>query len=330
VKILIADDEPMSLRLLQATLVRQGHTVIAVKDGLEARAALRQGDGPRLAILDWMMPGLDGLAVCRAIRTQADHYVYIILLTARSGREDMMAGLAAEADDFLTKPFDTVELSARIKSGARVLDLQASLVAAQEALRHEATHDRLTGLDNRGTILDTLAREVQRSQPASSELGVAVVDIDHFKHVNDTYGHAVGDRVLRETAGRMTGVLRQVDAIGRYGGEEFLAVLPDCAEQSLRRIGERIRTAVCGSPMCIGDTEIKVSVSVGMAWRSIETATAAALIQTADRALYDAKLGGRNRVCIAAAAGTAAASMPEDVVSAFGEKPSSLVFDVMT
>jgi diguanylate cyclase (GGDEF)-like protein len=242
----------------------------------------------------------------------------------------MMAGLAAEADDFLTKPFDTVELSARIKSGTRVLDLQASLVAAQEALRHEATHDRLTGLGNRGTILDTLTREIQRSQPASSELGVAVVDIDHFKRVNDTYGHAAGDRVLRETAGRMTGVLRQVDAIGRYGGEEFLVVLPDCAEQSLRRIGERIRTAVCGSPMCIGDAEIEVSVSVGMAWRSIETATAAALIQTADRALYNAKLGGRNRVCIAAAAGTAATSGSEKVATGFQEEPSSLVFDVMT
>jgi diguanylate cyclase (GGDEF)-like protein len=328
-KILIADDEPMSRRLLQATLVRLGHTVIAVKDGLEARAALRQSDGPRLAILDWMMPGLDGLAVCRAVRTQADHYVYVILLTARSRREDMMAGLAAEADDFLTKPFDAVELGARIKSGTRVVDLQLSLVAAQEALRHEASHDRLTGLSNRGTILDTLARELQRSRPACGRLGVAVVDIDHFKRVNDTHGHTAGDQVLREAAERMTGVLRSVDAIGRYGGEEFLVVLPDCDEQTLQPIGDRIRTAVCGTPMLVGDTAIDVSVSVGMAGRSTTAGDVAALIQAADRALYDAKLAGRNRVRVAGVAGHVAESMPQSTVAARGEtRHASLAFGV--
>lgn len=318
-RILIADDEPMSRRLLQATLTRLGHDVLAVNDGLEARAALRQGDGPRLAILDWMMPGLDGLAVCRAVRSQADHYVYIILLTARSGREDMMAGFGAEADDFLTKPFDAVELSARITSGARVLDLQARLIAAQEALRHEATHDRLTSLRNRGTILDLLVHELERSRRANSPLGVAVVDIDHFKSINDAHGHAAGDLVLRETAERMAGVLRQIDAIGRCGGEEFLVVLPDCDEPSLRAIGERIRSAVCGRPMVAGGTSIDVSISVGMTRRSAHTDDVASLIKAADRALYGAKDQGRNRVWIAGTSDDAAPPRAATIVA--GQAP---------
>jgi len=298
-KILIADDEPMSRRLLQATLSRLGHDVIAVSDGLEARAALRHSDGPRMAILDWMMPGLDGLAVCRAIRSQADHYVYVILLTARSGRTDMLAALGAEADDFLTKPYDVVELSARIASGTRVLDLQTRLVAAQEALRSEATHDRLTGVKNRGTILDTLACEVDRARGSNGRLGIAVADVDHFKKVNDTHGHATGDEVLRETAARMASVLRQVDTIGRYGGEEFLAVLPDCDGPALIRIGERIRMAVSSRPVRCDDTPISVSVSIGLACWTPQLADVAALIMTADHALYDAKARGRNQVAIA-------------------------------
>ena len=204
-KILIADDDPVSRRLLEATLVRFGHEVVAVADGREAVDTLLGENGPRLAILDWMMPKADGLTVCRTMRARSVTYVYIILLTTRDRREDMMAALDAEADDFLTKPFDVVELGARIRSGGRVLKLQEDLNAAQMAFHHEATHDRLTGLWNRGRILDQLGRELIRARREHRPLSVLIADIDHFKRINDTHGHQVGDEVLRQVAERSSG-----------------------------------------------------------------------------------------------------------------------------
>ena len=196
-KILIADDEPVSRRLLEGTLKKLGHDVLAVEDGTQAVATLLEADGPRMAILDWMMPGCDGLAVCREVRKRAAPYTYVILLTSRDRRSDMVEALDAEVDDFLTKPFDAVELRARLRSGERVLPLQETLLRAQEMLRHEATHDRLTGLWNRARIIDQLGREARRAEREKARLAVLLADIDHFKQVNDTYGHGVGDVVLQ-------------------------------------------------------------------------------------------------------------------------------------
>src|SRR5689334_11672407 len=181
VKILIADDDPISRRLLEGTLTRLGHQVVTVNDGTAAVEGLLAPGAPRLAILDWMMPGSDGLAVCQEVRRRSESYVYVILLTARDRREDMVAGFDAEADDFLTKPLDSVELRARLRSGERVLALQEHLLDAQIALRYEATHDRLTGLWNRGMITDQLDLAVERARRDGSSLGVILADVDRFK-----------------------------------------------------------------------------------------------------------------------------------------------------
>jgi diguanylate cyclase (GGDEF)-like protein len=275
--------------------MRLGHDVLAVCTGTEATDALLEPDAARLAILDWMMPGADGLAECRTVRAQAPHYVYVILLTARDRPEDMEAAAAAETDDFLTKPFDVRELRGRLKAAERILDLQERLLEAQDALRYEATHDRLSELWTRGMILDHLDRELRRARRESQPLAVALADLDHFKQVNDSLGHGAGDAVLREAARRMKHALRDIDAIGRYGGEEFLIVLPHCSVEDARHVADRVRVAVSGTPVEVGDDAIRASVSLGVAGAD-EASTPTALVQAADEALYRAKSAGRDRI----------------------------------
>jgi two-component system cell cycle response regulator len=294
-KILIADDDPVSRRRLERALAALGHQVVAVADGLAANAELLNPDGPRLAILDWMMPGADGLEVCRAVRERAAHYVYIILLSARHRQEDVVTGLNAEADDYLSKPFDVSELAARLRSGERVLGLQEDLLRAQDELRSRATHDHLTGLWNRAMILDQLARELHRAERTKKRLAVALADLDHVKGINDTYGHAVGDDVLRHAGQRITSQLRKCDYVGRYGGEEFLLVLPGCNLAGAVEVGGRVRANLAAEPLRSGELLLPVRVSLGIAaaWPLV---TAPELIKAADDALYRAKALGRDRV----------------------------------
>ncbi len=294
-RILIADDDPVSRRLLEATLVRLGHEVVAVADGQQAIEASRAADSPRLAILDWIMPGADGLAVCRAMRERGGPYVYVILLTARDRHEDMLTALDAECDDFLRKPFDSVELRARVRSGERVLDLQERLLQAQAQLRHDATHDHLTGLWNRGMIVEQLEREVERARRENNPLAIVLGDIDHFKSVNDTYGHAAGDAVLKDVAQRMVSIRRKYDSIGRYGGEEFLLILPGCDLQEAVPVAERLRRIV-STDVSIGPIKWPVTISLGVASYWDLGSDAASLMAAADEALYRAKAKGRDRV----------------------------------
>jgi diguanylate cyclase (GGDEF)-like protein len=293
-KILIADDDPVARRLLERTLQRLGHEVVAVAEGTAALDLLLDPAGPRLAILDWMMPGLDGLAVCRAVREREAPYVYLILLTARDGNDDVVAGLIAEADDYLTKPFEVRELNARIQSGERILELESKLLNAERDLRHEATHDRLTGLWNRGMVLDDLDRTVKRVRRTGEHLTVALADVDHFKAVNDTYGHDAGDRVLRETARRMRASLRDVDAVGRYGGEEFLIVLASRDAAGQLAALDRVCLAVSQTPIDSGRGHVSVTLSMGAARFVAPEPDVASLISAADEALYRAKAQGRN------------------------------------
>jgi two-component system cell cycle response regulator len=328
-RILIADDDPVSRRLLEATLARLGHQVVSVADGTAATAALLSPDGPRLAVLDWMMPGADGLAVCRAVRHHQGPYVYIILLTSHNRREDLVAGLDAEADDFLTKPLDVVELRARLRSGERVIGLQEGLLEAQEALRRLAAHDDLTGLWNRRMILERLETELHRAERESTHVSVAMVDLDHFKAINDTYGHAAGDVVLRHAADRMRTILRDYDYLGRYGGEEFLMVVSRSEGATPTEVAERCRRAVAERPATIGDRRVAVTVSVGVASTRVVGYDELALIQAADAAMYQAKVEGRNRVAggegrtrsgstspATVGAGGATAGAPSDVFAA--------------
>ena len=294
-KILIADDDPVSRRVLEAALVVLGHEVVQVDDGARAIETLAQPDAPSVAIVDWMMPRLDGLAVCRAVRQQRARYIYVVLLTARDQPNDMIEALDAGADDFLTKPFNIGELRARLKAGERVVALQDDLLRSHEVLKHEATHDSLTGLWNRGRILEELERELRRNRRESGSLAVVMADVDHFKRINDSHGHAVGDTVLRQIGQRILSTLRVSDSVGRYGGEEFLLVLPRADINGGRDVAERVRVAVSAQPIVEQPAELRVTLSLGVACSGPALQDLTALIGAADKALYLAKANGRDR-----------------------------------
>jgi diguanylate cyclase (GGDEF)-like protein len=296
VRILIADDDPVSRGVLDGALRRLGYDVSACADGAMALELLLAPDGPRLAILDWVMPGFDGLEVCRTVRSSASHYVYVVILTSRDAREDVLAAYDAEADDFLIKPLDVLELRARLRSGERVLALQERLLAIQEQLRHEATRDALTGLWNRRMILEQLDRECQAAAREGHPLAVIVADVDHFKDVNDRYGHVAGDAVLRAASQRMRSVLRSDDFIGRYGGEEFLIILPDCEPDLALSLAERARRETSAGALEIAGDRLQITVSLGLACSSPGGSNPQALIHAADQALYRAKAAGRDRL----------------------------------
>lgn len=295
-RVLIADDDAISRTVLQRTLTQLGHEVVAGEDGPSAIVHLLEPDGPRLAVLDWMMPGADGLTVCRAVRQRAAPYVYTIVLTARDARQDMVEALEAGADDFLTKPLDPAELTARMRAGVRVVELQERLLEIQEGLRIQATRDDLTGLDNRRVVLDHLERELRRGRHEQRPVAVALTDIDNFKAINDRYGHPAGDVVLKRVAEALRREVREYDAVGRYGGEEFLFVLPGCDGETGLVAAERIRARVAATTAVWEGVELPVTVSVGLAWAAPGTGKVADLIAAADGALYRAKAGGRNRV----------------------------------
>lgn len=302
-KVLIADDSSVSRRLLEATLVRWDYEVVAACDGAQAWEVLQQPDGPTLAILDWVMPSHTGPEVCRLVRNgKREQYVYLILLTSKALKEDLIEGMEAGADDYLIKPFDQHELKVRLLAGHRILDLQAELVAAREALRVQATRDALTGLWNRRAILEILHTELNRSEREHTHVGVVLCDLDHFKRVNDTYGHAVGDAVLQEAARRMNDSVRAYDAVGRYGGEEFLMVLPGCKEDDAAHQADRLRVSLATRPVVVSGGDLMVTASFGStSWLSTTRASIEAIIGVADEALYQAKRQGRNRVVSLAA-----------------------------
>jgi two-component system cell cycle response regulator len=298
VQILIADDSIVSRHLLEATLRKWGYDVTVACDGVEALEILQQEHAPALAILDWMMPGMTGLEVCRRLRQRSrEPYTYILLLTSKSQKEDLIEGMEAGADDYITKPFDQHELQVRLRAGTRLVDLQAELLSAREALREQATKDSMTHLWNRSSILEHLARELSRAVREKGPVGVVMVDLDHFKSVNDTYGHLAGDAVLCEAARRMQNAMRPYDSIGRYGGEEFLILLPGCDEQASLSQAERMRKQLAQPSMSLNETSICVTASFG-ATAAIpgQSWTQEGLIRKADEALYLAKKLGRNRV----------------------------------
>ncbi|MCK6681419.1 MAG: diguanylate cyclase [Thermoanaerobaculia bacterium] len=295
-RILIADNDLDSRRLLERALTALGHEVVAVGNGFAAVLALMSPDGPRLAILDWTLPGESGLEVCRLVRRRPAPYVYLLLLTARDRREDVVTGLDAGADDFLTKPLDAVELRARLRPGERVLDLQEGLIRTQEAFRELAMHDSLTGLWNRRMILDQLRKELHQAEREGKPLAVALADLDDFKKVNDGLGHAAGDAVLAEAAKRMRSVMRDCDFIGRYGGEEFLLVLPGCDGDAGLLVAERVRRILSDQPVLANGELVPMTVSVGLSFSRAGGMKPEPLIRAADEALYQAKAAGRNRV----------------------------------
>jgi diguanylate cyclase (GGDEF)-like protein len=260
--------------------------------------ALQAEDAPRLAILDWMMPELSGIEVCRKVREgMQEPYTYIILLTGQREAEDLVTGMEAGADDYLTKPFKTNELKVRLRAGRRIIELQNELLDARAALQKKASQDSLTGLWNHEEILEILRNELARAERDGNCVSVIMADLDHFKGINDTYGHMAGDAVLRLTAQRMHSLVRPYDFIGRYGGEEFLLVLPECCRECNVAFAERLRQCIGGESMDVAEGLIPVSISLGVASSGKGRGRdAVSLVKAADAALYQAKKNGRNRV----------------------------------
>src|ERR1700691_265876 len=287
--VLIAEDDSICSMILQTWLKTWGYRVVVAKNGIEAWDILQQEHSPELLILDWVMPGIDGLELCRRIR-QRQQNAYILLVTANDKKREIVNGLEAGADDYLTKPFDSDELRARLRVGQRMLPLH-------QRLRFQATHDTLTGIWSRGATLDMLHRELERAARAQASTGVLMLDLDRFKNINDTRGHLGGDSVLKEVVRRIAHTVRTYDVVGRYGGEEFLIVLPGCNRDNIQETAERIRTTVAGSPIQVAESEIFATVSIGGAVASPGKVSAKEILAHADAALYRAKAAGRN--CVA-------------------------------
>jgi two-component system cell cycle response regulator len=303
--VLVAEDDPIFLRILQSWFQKWSYRVTAVKNGVDAWEALQQPTAPPMAVLDWMMPDMDGIEVCRKIRGR-EHgpYCYVLLLTAKDDREDVVAGLDAGADDYLTKPFDVDELRARVRAGKRILELQAALIRAHDTLQYESAHDALTALWNRGAIIGFLKNEIKRQQRSSQPLGVMMADVDHFKKVNDTYGHLVGDTVLKEVGRRLAEGVRTYDSVGRYGGEEFLVIVPGCKPADLAAGAERLRRSIAEAKFETSAGSLAVTLSIGIASGCDDGESprgSEQLLRAADTALYAAKAEGRNRVGVAPA-----------------------------
>jgi len=298
VKILVAEDDPVIRLLLKTHLTHWGHEVVLCSDGAEAWDVLQQDDCPKLAILDWMMPKKDGLQICTELRNSGkEPYVYVVFLTSKSGKENVVRGLEAGADDYIIKPFDYNELRTRIRAGARIVRLQDDLIAALKASEFQASHDALTHLWNRSAIFEILQRELTRSSREKTPVSAIMADLDHFKRINDEHGHLMGDAVLKEAAQRFVSSMRPYDSCGRYGGEEFLMVIPGSNREMALQIAERLRSSFAGKPIIIQEDTIEITISLGVATAELEEKrNMDLLIRNADEALYRAKNLGRNRV----------------------------------
>lgn len=294
-RVLVAEDDETTRRILFAVLQQWGYDIILCKDGFEAWEILRQQHPPELVVLDWEMPGMNGIELCRRLRHQSrNYYHYVLMITGRSDKQDIVRARELGADDCLIKPFEPADLKARLGVGHRIVTLQNQLIASREQHREQAMKDGMTGLWNRTAFLDLIQCELERAARTHSHTGLLLLDLDHFKRVNDTYGHLVGDIVLRETAQRLKQAVRSYDFVGRYGGEEFFIALVGCNAKQLHKRAEVIRLAVAREPVRVGSIEIPITVSIGATIGSPRRRTIADLLAAADKALYQAKDSGRN------------------------------------
>jgi two-component system, cell cycle response regulator len=293
--VLVADDDRMTRVHLADRLTEWGYGPTTVATGPEALAMLMRRDAPSLAILDWEMPGLTGIQICRALRgSPCQRYTYILIATGGDRAQQAASALNAGADDFVRKPFEEPELRARLRAGARIIDLHTRCLDARAELERRALQDALTGVANRFALNQALEREMARSARTGSPLSVVLFDIDHFKRVNDTFGHLVGDDVIRGVATRSSSQIRRYDTLGRYGGEEFLLIAPECGAEQAASLAERMRRAICGRLFVSGISSIAVTASFGVASTDQRYRDVRALLEAADEALYMAKRAGRN------------------------------------
>ncbi len=294
-KVMIAEDEPISRRILETFLKECGYEVLSTSDGMEAWEIIRTTDAPKLVISDWMMPNMDGIELCEKIRgMEKTQYVYFILLTTKAEKKDIIQGLDAGADDFIVKPFDREELRSRVKIGERIINLE-------QRITQLARTDYLTGLLNRRAFMERMEEETNRSIRNKEEMSIIITDIDHFKKVNDTFGHHIGDLVLQRFAERISMASRSYDFVGRYGGEEFIIGLPKTTLEQAWLAAERMRKDIENIELPLPDDpqiSVRITASFGVASCLMESREGVdSIIKLADEALYRAKEGGRNQVC---------------------------------
>jgi len=294
-KVMIVEDEPISRRVLENFLREWGYEVISTTDGMTAWEIIRSPDAPSLIISDWMMPNMDGVELCEKIRgMEKDQYTYFILLTTRAEKGDIIKGLHSGADDFIVKPFDREELRYRVKIGERIIDLEQKIIKL-------ANTDYLTGVLNRRAFMEKIDEEINRSIRNKKELSVILTDIDHFKKVNDSYGHQVGDLVLQRFTQQISKTSRSYDFVGRYGGEEFIIGLPETNMEQSWLAAERMRKNIEEIELTLPENppvHVRVTASFGVASRVMKPyENVDSIIKLADDALYRAKAEGRNRAC---------------------------------
>lgn len=299
-RILIVDDDTVTRRVLEHTLTKHGYSVVNAVDGQQAWEYLHQDFIP-LLIVDWMMPNMDGISLIRHIRAaNFPRYVYIVLLTSLSSQDHIVAGIEAGADDCLVKPFHEGELVARLGIARRILELESSLRTTRDELYYQATHDSLTGLLNRTAIIERANLELERSMRSGEPLSLALLDIDFFKRINDTYGHLSGNEVLALVGQFINRTVRPYDGVGRWGGEEFLLVLPETGIEVATRIAERVRINMSERHLALpSGLQLMITVSIGVSSTETEPTNLMlldTLFQRADTALYLAKNNGRNQV----------------------------------
>jgi two-component system, cell cycle response regulator len=298
-QVLVVEDSAVYRQILTTHLKDWCLPFTIAKDGSEAWTLLQRPDCPKLVLLDWVLPDIDGVELCRRIRSAGtgNSYSYVILLTGKDDKKDMLEAMQAGADDYLVKPFDQLELKARLLVGKRIVGLHEELVSARESMRYAATHDSLTGLMNRGETVDLLSRELARARRSGKPLSVILADVDHFKKVNDTLGHLFGDEALKEVARRLRSKLRVYDGVGRYGGEEFLMVLADCDLVAALTKADDLRACVGSEPIVSSRASRNITVSMGVAVSTDHpNGNIGSLLSQADLGLYVAKQNGRNRV----------------------------------
>jgi diguanylate cyclase (GGDEF)-like protein len=310
IPILLVDDDRFMRTVLCQTLQDAGYQVSQAANGKEALELCRSSYFP-IILTDWVMPEMDGIAFCRAFREKtAESYTYLILLTSQDGKDKLIEGLEAGADEYLIKPVNEAELMVRLKTARRILDLESSLQKSLEEIKQLSIREPLTGMFNRGYLDQHLPNEIRRADRYLRDFSLIMMDLDHFKKINDTWGHQAGDAVLQHCSRIIAGTIRrEVDWVARYGGEEFVLVLPETDQVGCGVVAERLRNLIASSTCSFRGENLSITASFGTVTRTFADSLAISspdqLLNLADQCLYAAKQSGRNRVVAAQRQGTA-------------------------
>lgn len=300
-RVIVAEDHKATRLMLIQMLRRWGFEAVPAASGNEVLEIVDQKRPPELIIMSRSLPGIDAVELCQKVTNRhTDYSPYILMLAMQNDSQELVRVLESGAAEYLKTPFEAQELRARLVVASRILKRQESLITSRDRFRLLATRDPLTGLWNRRSIHQIFKDELASAAQSERTTGVLLVDLDFFKKVNDTHGHLAGDFVLQETSRRLRKALRTYDSVGRYGGEEFLIVVPGATESEACELAERLRSAVERKPVRVGENQIRITLSIGVAIASPREQSPAGVLERADAALYDAKKFGRNRTCVRA------------------------------